>query len=65
VKVVPYEGKRAVYGFNNLVDGRTSGKDAAAKKTKADCACSEARVPLDHDRQEEDRQTLAANVSPL
>jgi len=35
VKVVPYEGKGGVYGFNNLVDGRTSGKDAAVKKTKA------------------------------
>jgi urease subunit beta len=35
VKLVPYEGKRAVYGFNNLVDGPTTGKDAAARKTKA------------------------------
>jgi len=35
VKVVPYQGKRAVYGFNNLVDGPTSGKAAAPKKTKA------------------------------
>ncbi len=35
VKLVPYEGKRAVYGFNNLVDGPTVGKTAAAKKTKA------------------------------
>jgi urease subunit beta len=35
VKLVPYEGKRAVYGFNNLVDGPTAGKDAAARKTKA------------------------------
>ncbi len=35
VTLVPYEGKRAVYGFNNLVDGATVGKDAAARKTKA------------------------------
>jgi urease subunit beta len=35
VTLVPYEGKRAVYGFNNLVDGATIGKDAAARKTKA------------------------------
>jgi urease subunit beta len=35
VKLVPFEGKRAVYGFNNLVDGGTTGKDAAARKTKA------------------------------
>ena len=35
VKLVPYEGKRAVYGFNNLVDGPTTGKTAAAKKTKS------------------------------
>jgi urease subunit beta len=35
VKLVPYVGKRGVYGFNNLVDGPTSGKPAVAKKTKA------------------------------
>ena len=35
VKLVPYQGKRAVYGFNNLVDGPTAGKTAAPKKTKA------------------------------
>ena len=35
VKLVPYEGKRAVYGFNNLVDGPTAGKTAAPKKAKA------------------------------
>jgi urease subunit beta len=35
VELVPYGGKRAVYGFNNLVDGPTAGKDAAARKTKA------------------------------
>ena len=28
VQLVPYSGKRAVYGFNNLVDGPTAGKDA-------------------------------------
>ncbi len=35
VKLVPYGGKRGVYGFNNLVDGATGGKDAAARKAKA------------------------------
>ena len=35
VSVVPYGGKRGVYGFNNLVDGPTAGKTAAAAKTKA------------------------------
>jgi urease subunit beta len=35
VQLVPYGGKRAVYGFNNLVDGPTAGKDAAMRKSKA------------------------------
>jgi len=35
VQLVPYGGKRAVYGFNNLVDGPTAGKDAAGLKSKA------------------------------
>ena len=35
VQLVPYGGKRAVYGFNNLVDGPTAGKDAATRKSKA------------------------------
>jgi urease subunit beta len=35
VKLVPYGGKRAVYGFNNLVDGPTAGKAAPTQKTKA------------------------------
>jgi urease subunit beta len=35
VKLVPYAGKRAVYGFNNLVDGPTVGKDASKIKAKA------------------------------
>jgi len=35
VQLVPYGGKRAVYGFNNLVDGPTAGKDAASLKSKA------------------------------
>jgi urease subunit beta len=35
VEVVPYKGKRAVYGFNNLVDGATSGEFGAANKTRA------------------------------
>ena len=32
---MPYAGKRAVYGFNNLVDGPTAGEDAATAKSKA------------------------------
>jgi urease subunit beta len=35
VKLVPYAGKRGVYGFNNLVDGPTAGKSAASLKDKA------------------------------
>jgi urease subunit beta len=35
VELVPYGGKRAVYGFNNLADGPTAGQDAAAVKAKA------------------------------
>ena len=35
VKLVPYRGKRAVYGFNNLVDGPTAGKTAEPRKAKA------------------------------
>jgi urease subunit beta len=35
VELVPYGGKRAVYGFNNLVDGPTAGKDTDAVKSKA------------------------------
>ena len=35
VNLVPYLGKRAVYGFNNLVDGATAGKTAEPRKTKA------------------------------
>ena len=35
VELVPYGGKRAVYGFNNLVDGPTADKGAASAKGKA------------------------------
>ncbi|QRM27744.1 urease subunit beta [Microvirga sp. VF16] len=35
VQLVPYGGKQAVYGFNNLVDGPTDGKDSAKRKSKA------------------------------
>lgn len=35
VSLVPYQGKRAVYGFNNLVDGATAGKTAKQQKAKA------------------------------
>lgn len=35
VQLVPYGGKRAVYGFNNLVDGPTTGQDAATIKSRA------------------------------
>ena len=40
VQLVPYGGKRAVYGFNNLVDGPTAGKDAAAVKSRAVAAAA-------------------------
>jgi urease subunit beta len=35
VQLVPYGGKRAVYGFNNLVDGPTADGNAAVAKSKA------------------------------
>ena len=35
VQLVPYGGKRAVYGFNNLVDGPTADKNAAKVKSAA------------------------------
>jgi len=35
VRVVPYLGKRGVYGFNNLVDGETAGEKGEANKAKA------------------------------
>jgi urease subunit beta len=41
VQLVPYGGKRAVYGFNNLVDGPTAGKDTASRKAKAVALASE------------------------
>ena len=40
VRLVPYGGKRAVYGFNNLVDGSTGGKAGASRKTKAVAAAA-------------------------
>ena len=35
VSLVPYGGKRAAYGFNNLVDGPTAGEFAAPQKARA------------------------------
>jgi urease subunit beta len=35
IELVPYGGKRAVYGFNNLVDGPTADKNAATVKKQA------------------------------
>jgi urease subunit beta len=35
VQLVPYGGKRGVYGFNNLVDGSTADGDAAKSKAVA------------------------------
>jgi len=35
IELVPYAGKRAVYGFNNLVDGATADGRAAAAKARA------------------------------
>jgi urease subunit beta len=35
VQLVPYAGRRAVFGFNNLVDGPTEGEGASSSKAKA------------------------------
>ena len=35
VRLVPYGGKRAVYGFNNLVDGPSAGDSGEANKSRA------------------------------
>jgi urease subunit beta len=35
VSLVAFLGKRAVYGFNNLVDGATAGKTGEARKAKS------------------------------
>lgn len=35
VELVPYAGRREVYGFNNLVDGATAGEFAEPHKAKA------------------------------
>lgn len=35
VNLVPYGGKRATYGFNNLVDGPTAGKAGEVRKAEA------------------------------
>lgn len=35
VELVRYGGRRAAYGFNNLVDGPTSGADGEAQKASA------------------------------
>jgi urease subunit beta len=40
VELVPYGGKRAVYGFNNLVDGPTADKNAKKIKTNAVAAAA-------------------------
>jgi urease subunit beta len=40
VRLVPYRGKRAVYGFNNLVDGPTAGKAAEPRTAKAIAAAA-------------------------
>ena len=40
VNLVPFLGKRAVYGFNNLVDGPTAGKTAEPRKAKAVAAAA-------------------------
>ena len=46
VQLVPYGGKRAVYGFNNLVDGPTAGKDAATAQVQGGGAGGAARLSL-------------------
>ena len=59
VQLVPYGGKRAVYGFNNLVDGPTAGKDAAHGQVEGGGAGGEARLPLVVARR---REPVAPNV---
>ena len=47
VKLVPYGGKRAVYGFNNLVDGPTAGKSGDGTEDEGRGARGEARLSLE------------------
>ena len=46
VKLVPYLGKRAVYGFNNLVDGADRRQDGRGAQGEGGRAGREARLPL-------------------
>lgn len=41
VKLVPFGGRRNVFGFNNLVDGPTDGEFGAMQKNKAVAAARE------------------------
>ena len=41
VALVPYGGKREVYGFNNLVDGATAGEFGEANKVRAVAAAAQ------------------------
>jgi len=41
VELVPYAGRREVYGFNNLVDGPTAGEFTTVKKAEAELAAAQ------------------------
>jgi urease subunit beta len=41
VRLVPFGGRREVYGFNNLVDGATDGEAGAPVKTRAVAAAAQ------------------------
>lgn len=41
VELVPYAGRREVYGFNNLVDGPTAGESAAQAKERTELAIAQ------------------------
>ena len=41
VDLVPYAGRREVYGFNNLVDGPTSGEFAEVQKAESERALAQ------------------------
>ncbi len=47
VKLVPYGGNRAVYGFNNLVDGPTVGQGRRFRQAQGVGTRRKARLPLE------------------
>ena len=51
VTLVPYGGKRAAYGFNNLVDGPTAGEFGASQKSPGHHTGRAARLPAPQTKQ--------------